>query len=124
MKAFYSNARKRKASTFAPWQPAALPQRMNLMRRSSWLLWAGLGLALFPLRAETLDEAVRAMTNAEKKFCETGQEKGTRAAFLEFLAPDGIRFRARPGEWTGSLEQTAGNRARSGLGTDLCRDRS
>ena len=66
------------------------------MRRSSWLLLAGLSLALIPLRAETLDEAVRAMTNAEKKFYETGQEKGTRAAFLEFLAPDGIIFRPGP----------------------------
>ncbi len=66
------------------------------MRRSSWLLAAGLTLALLPLRAETLEEAVRAMTNAEKKFYETGQEKGTRAAFLEFLAPDAIVFRPGP----------------------------
>lgn len=36
------------------------------------------------------------MTNAEKKFYEIGQEKGTRAAFLEFLAPDGIVFRPGP----------------------------
>ena len=66
------------------------------MRRSSWLLGAGLSLALLPLRAETLEEAVRAMTNAEKEFYETGQEKGTRAAFLEFLAPDAIVFRPGP----------------------------
>jgi ketosteroid isomerase-like protein len=66
------------------------------MRRSSWLLLAGLGLALLPLRAETLEEAVRAMTNAEKRFYETGQEKGTRAAFLEFLAPDAIVFQPGP----------------------------
>jgi ketosteroid isomerase-like protein len=66
------------------------------MRRSSWLLGAGLGLALLPLRAETLDQAVRAMTTAEKKFYEAGQEKGTRAAFLEFLAPDAIIFRPGP----------------------------
>jgi ketosteroid isomerase-like protein len=69
---------------------------MHRMQRSSWLLVAGLGLALLPLRAETLEQAVRAMTNAEKKFYETGQEKGTRAAFLEFLAPDGIVFRPGP----------------------------
>jgi ketosteroid isomerase-like protein len=66
------------------------------MRRSSWLLLAGLGLALLPLRAETLEEAVRAMTNAEKRFYETGQEKGTRAAFLQFLAPDAIVFQPGP----------------------------
>ena len=36
------------------------------------------------------------MTTAEKKFYETGQEKGTRAAFLEFLAPDAIIFRPGP----------------------------
>jgi len=60
------------------------------------LLLAGLSLALLPLHAETLDEAVRAMTNAEKRFYETGQEKGTRAAFLEFLAPDAIVFRPGP----------------------------
>lgn len=66
------------------------------MKRSAWLLGAIFLLALFPLRAESLDEAVRAMTNAEKKFYETGQEKGTRAAFLEFLAPDAIVFRPGP----------------------------
>lgn len=47
-------------------------------------------------RAETPAEAVRAMVGAEKKFYETGQEKGTRAAFLAFLADDGIVFRPGP----------------------------
>jgi ketosteroid isomerase-like protein len=47
-------------------------------------------------RAETPAEAVRALVEAEKKFYETGQEKGTRAAFLEFLAEDGIVFRPGP----------------------------
>ena len=55
-------------------------------------------LFLFALRitssrlsgTETLDEGVRAIVAAEKKFFQTGQEKGTRAAFLEFLAPDGV----------------------------------
>lgn len=46
--------------------------------------------------AETPAEAVRAMVAAEKRFYETGQEKGTRAAFLEFLAEDGIIFRPGP----------------------------
>jgi hypothetical protein len=66
------------------------------MRRPSFLLLAGVALVTAIARAETLDEAVRAMTNAEKKFYETGQEKGTRAAFLEFLAPDAIIFRPGP----------------------------
>jgi ketosteroid isomerase-like protein len=66
------------------------------MGRNSLIFLASLSLALLPLRAETPDEAIRALTNAEKKFYETGQEKGTRAAFLEFLAPDGIVFRPGP----------------------------
>jgi ketosteroid isomerase-like protein len=41
-------------------------------------------------------EAVRAMVESERKFYQTGQEKGTRAAFLEFLADDGIVFRPGP----------------------------
>jgi ketosteroid isomerase-like protein len=36
------------------------------------------------------------MVEAERKFFQTGQEKGTRAAFLEFLAPDAIVFRPGP----------------------------
>jgi len=66
------------------------------MRRPPFLLLAGVALAGAIARAETLEEAVRAMTNAERKFYETGQEKGTRAAFLEFLAPGGIVFRPGP----------------------------
>lgn len=48
------------------------------------------------LRAETPAESVRVMVDAERKFYQTGQEKGTRAAFLEFLAEDGIVFRPGP----------------------------
>ena len=48
------------------------------------------------LRAETPAESVRVMVEAERKFYQTGQEKGTRAAFLEFLADDGIVFRPGP----------------------------
>jgi ketosteroid isomerase-like protein len=47
-------------------------------------------------RAETPAEALRAMVEAEKKFYQTGQEQGTRAAFLAFLADDGIVFRPGP----------------------------
>lgn len=41
-------------------------------------------------------EAARAMVAAERKFYQTGQEKGTRAAFLAFLADDGIVFHPGP----------------------------
>lgn len=41
-------------------------------------------------------EAARAMVESEKMFYQTGQEKGTRAAFLAFLADDGIVFRPGP----------------------------
>jgi ketosteroid isomerase-like protein len=41
-------------------------------------------------------DAVRAMVESERKFYQAGQEKGTRAAFLEFLAEDGIVFRPGP----------------------------
>lgn len=41
-------------------------------------------------------EAVRAMVESERKFYQAGQEKGTRAAFLEFLADDAIVFRPGP----------------------------
>lgn len=81
------------------------------MQRTIWFIIAGLGLAFASLRAETLDEAVRALTNAEKKFFETAQEKGTRAAFLEWLADDGIVF--RPGPVNG--KEVWGKRAETGL---------
>ena len=41
-------------------------------------------------------DAIRAMVDAERKFCQTGQEKGTRAAFLAYLADDSIVFRPGP----------------------------
>jgi ketosteroid isomerase-like protein len=41
-------------------------------------------------------EAARAMVEAEKKFYQTGQENGTRAAFLAFLADDAVVFRPGP----------------------------
>ena len=65
------------------------------MRRSSLSLLFVL-LACVVARAETLGEAVRAMADAERKFYQTGQEQGTRAAFLAFLADDGIVFRPSP----------------------------
>ena len=41
-------------------------------------------------------EAGRAMVESERKFYQTGQEKGTRAAFLAFLADDAVVFRPGP----------------------------
>jgi ketosteroid isomerase-like protein len=81
------------------------------MRRTSLLFAAGLVFVSAFLRAETPAEAVRAMVDAEKKFYETGQEKGTRAAFLEFLAEDGIVF--RPGPVNG--KEAWGKREETGL---------
>lgn len=72
---------------------------------------ASLGLSLLPLRAETAAEALKAMVNAERKFFQTGQEKGTRAAFLEYLADDGIVF--RPGPVNG--KEAWSKRAENGL---------
>jgi ketosteroid isomerase-like protein len=65
------------------------------MRRSSLSLVYVL-LTCAVARAETPAEAARAMVEAEKKFCQTGQEQGTRAAFLAFLADDAIVFQPGP----------------------------
>jgi ketosteroid isomerase-like protein len=51
------------------------------------------------------------MVESERKFYQTGQEKGTRAAFLAFLADDGIVF--RPGPING--KEVWGKRAETGL---------
>jgi ketosteroid isomerase-like protein len=66
------------------------------MQRRSFLFLAGLVLAVPSGRAETPGEAVRALVDAERKFYQTGQEQGTRAAFLAFLADDGVVFRPGP----------------------------
>ena len=70
---------------------------MQIRSRSLPLL-----LCLFaaPLAVRAADsapaEAARAMVESERKFYQTGQEKGTRAAFLAFLADDGVVFRPGP----------------------------
>ena len=88
------------------------------MKKTSEMRGTGSLLALFLLltcgpvaRAESPAEAVQAMVEAERKFYQTGQEKGTRAAFLEFLAEDGIIF--RPGPVNGRESWT--KRAETGL---------
>ena len=69
--------------------------RMRTRRIWPWL-FAGILLSPTHLRAESAAEAAQAMVAAERKFYQTGQEKGTRAAFLTFLADDGIVFRPGP----------------------------
>ncbi len=66
---------------------------------------------LVAVRGETPAEAIRSMVESERKFYQTGQEKGTRAAFLEFLADDAIVF--RPGPVNG--KETWSKRAETGL---------
>jgi ketosteroid isomerase-like protein len=50
------------------------------------------------VRAEPIApaDAVRAMVEAERQFYQTGQEQGTRAAFLTFLADDAVVLQPSP----------------------------
>ena len=81
------------------------------MRGNCLLIFAVFALALGRVAAGQPDEAVRAIVEGERKFYQTGQEKGTRAAFLEFLAPDAIVF--RPGPVNG--QEVWSKRAETGL---------
>src|SRR4051812_13036638 len=87
--------------------PTALQTMKSRMIRVLTILLATLVAA----RGETPAEAVRAMVETERKFYQTGQEKGTRAAFLEFLADDATVF--RPGPVNG--KKTWSQRAETGL---------
>lgn len=70
---------------------------MQLRQRSLWCVACLLSIALYSRAAEPDPlEAARAMVDAERKFYQTGQEQGTRAAFLAFLSDDGIVFRPGP----------------------------
>lgn len=91
--------------------PGLSLRTLSCVRQSSLFLLAGLALASVNARAETPAEAARAMVDAEKKFYQTGQEQGTRAAFLAFLAEDGIVF--RPGPVNG--KEAWGKRSETGL---------
>jgi hypothetical protein len=68
------------------------------IRRSSLPLLLCLLAGPFVVRAAepVLAEAAHAMVESERKFYQTGQEKGTHAAFLAFLADDAIVFRPGP----------------------------
>ena len=46
---------------------------------------------------DKITAAAQELIEIEGKFYQTGQEKGTRAAFLEYLADDGIMFQPEPG---------------------------
>ena len=83
------------------------------IRRSSFTLLLCLLAGPFVVRAAEPGpaEAVRAMVESERKFYQTGQEKGTRAAFLAFLADDAVVF--RPGPVNG--KEAWGKRAETGL---------
>ena len=68
------------------------------IRRSSFALLFCLLAGPFLVRAADPSpaDAARIMVNSEKKFYRTAEESGTRAAFLAFLADDGIVFRPGP----------------------------
>jgi ketosteroid isomerase-like protein len=57
---------------------------------------------------ETAAQAVRSLVEAERNFYRTGQEQGTRAAFLAFLSESGVVFRPGPANgrktWNGLQE--------------------
>jgi ketosteroid isomerase-like protein len=123
MEAFYSNVAKRKVRIFVLGSPGARQEESPAMRRtlSIFLIVLGLGLILPRVHVhaederreeeerklrqaqqekekppETAEQAVRSLVEAERDFYRTGQEQGTRAAFLAFLADSGIVFRPGP----------------------------
>lgn len=83
-------------------QTAPLLRFVYAMKRFS-LSVLGLLLAV-PLRLQADDPqvAARAIVENEQKFFQMGQEQGTRAAFLAFLADESIVF--RPGPLNGKQE--------------------
>lgn len=82
-------------------------------RRNALILLLYFVAAPFAVRATepAAADAARAMVESERKFYQTGQEQGTRAAFLAFLADDGIVF--RPGPVNG--KEAWGKRPETGL---------
>lgn len=69
---------------------------MHIRRYSLLLLLSFLASPFAGRAAEPAGSDARAMVESERKFYQTGQEKGTRAAFLAFLADDAIIFRPGP----------------------------
>ncbi len=67
------------------------------MSKSRAIFCFCLALAAAPLLAqETPEAAIGAIVEGERRFYEMGQEQGTRAAFLEFLADSSIVFEPGP----------------------------
>ena len=99
-------------AAFALGEIAELRQcyQMRIHRHSFWPVLVYLLLTAFVVRADEQrpGDAVRAMVEAEKKFYQTGQEQGTRAAFLAFLADDAVVFKPGPANgkkaWTERTE--------------------
>src|SRR5580765_1873095 len=81
------------------------------LRRNSFILLLCLLAGLIHAGEPSPAEAARAMVESERKFYQTGQEKGIRAAFLAFLADDAIVF--RPGPVNG--KEAWGKRPETGL---------
>jgi ketosteroid isomerase-like protein len=83
------------------------------IRQSAFTVLLLLLAAPWAVRATepSADEAGRAMVDSERKFYQMSQEKGTRAAFLAFLADDGVVF--RPGPVNG--KEAWGKRPETGL---------
>ena len=71
---------------------------MRIVSHSFWPVLVYLSWATVAVGAdrERPDDAARTMVEAEKNFYQAGQERGTRAAFLAFLADDGVVFRPGP----------------------------
>src|SRR5438045_2054175 len=81
---------------------------MPIRRRSLTLLLCFLAGPFMVRAAEpTPAEAARAMVESERTFYRTGQEKGTRAAFLAFLADDAVMFRPGPVNGKGAWQKRA-----------------
>lgn len=57
------------------------------------LLFSAFGIGAF---AQKSDGSTKSLVNAEKAFAEEATKKGTNAAFLKYLADDGLVFRPNP----------------------------
>ena len=69
------------------------------MKKYPLILIGVLGLAIAGVTAEeesAADAALQTIVGNEAKFFQLGQERGTRAAFLEFLADDSVVFQPGP----------------------------
>jgi len=81
--------------------------------KKSLIVWSLAVLFAVPSFAATVDRqaALNAVVAAEKAFAKAAAEKGTRAAFLEYLAEDSVVLGPRPvpgrAKWEASPEKTS-----------------